>query len=364
MSSRFRRALNEKLLHTPPWFIADNLHYEVQMGSVAYGVSNDQSDMDIYGWTIPPKDYVFPHLRGEVPGFGTPDSTFDNWQQHHVKDASARVEYDFSIYSVVRYVHLAMMNNPNILDSLFVPARCILHITTIGGILRDARKEFLHKGAMKKLVAYARGQLNKADTKKQSDPSLHVVWGFEHDHGIPPSVKLDDINHEIEIRSGVKPETPFDPTDLKRLDMAELITYRDLYIEMMNVNKRLDGVKRFGYDPKYLYHVVRLSSSAEQILREGDLDLEEKSRREQMKAVRSGSWSLDDVKIWYTEKEKELEKIRETSTLREEPDEERIKGILMSVLEAHYGSLDHAVKMVGKEERILREIAALVQSYA
>jgi hypothetical protein len=26
----------------------------------------------VYGWWIPPKDDLFPQLRGEVPGFGTP----------------------------------------------------------------------------------------------------------------------------------------------------------------------------------------------------------------------------------------------------------------------------------------------------
>jgi hypothetical protein len=38
------------------------------MGSVAYCVSSDTSDVDVYGWSIAPKDDLFPHLRGEVPG--------------------------------------------------------------------------------------------------------------------------------------------------------------------------------------------------------------------------------------------------------------------------------------------------------
>jgi hypothetical protein len=59
------------------------------MGSVAYGVSSDTSDVDVYGWAIPPKDDLFPHLRGEVPGFGEPRPRFEQYQEHHIRDQDA-----------------------------------------------------------------------------------------------------------------------------------------------------------------------------------------------------------------------------------------------------------------------------------
>lgn len=46
------------------------------MGSIAYGVFADQSDRDIYGFCILPKEDVFPHLAGEIPGFGQPKMCF------------------------------------------------------------------------------------------------------------------------------------------------------------------------------------------------------------------------------------------------------------------------------------------------
>ena len=54
----------------PPGFLPTNVMYETLMGSVAYGVSTDHSDRDLYGCCIPPKDEIFPHLAGEIPGFG------------------------------------------------------------------------------------------------------------------------------------------------------------------------------------------------------------------------------------------------------------------------------------------------------
>ena len=49
----------------------EHYHYEVEMGSRAYGVQTDASDVDIYGYGTPPMEYVFPHWFGEIEGFGT-----------------------------------------------------------------------------------------------------------------------------------------------------------------------------------------------------------------------------------------------------------------------------------------------------
>ena len=72
----------------------DNVHYLTMMGSVAYGVSSDTSDTDVYGFCIPKKDMIFPHLKGEIPGFGTQVKRFEQWQEHHIIDKEADKEYD------------------------------------------------------------------------------------------------------------------------------------------------------------------------------------------------------------------------------------------------------------------------------
>ena len=58
------------LIHPPKWLIP-NCHYICEMGSVAYGVSGGNSDIDLYGFCIPQKEDVFPHQeKGEILGFG------------------------------------------------------------------------------------------------------------------------------------------------------------------------------------------------------------------------------------------------------------------------------------------------------
>jgi hypothetical protein len=111
-------------IHPPGW-LANNTHYLTIMGSFAYGVTSDSSDTDIYGFCLPPKDMAFPHLRGEIPNFGLQRQNFLQWIEHHVADprGANHKTYDFTVYSISRYFHLAMSCNPNMVDSL-ITAYC------------------------------------------------------------------------------------------------------------------------------------------------------------------------------------------------------------------------------------------------
>lgn len=161
MSSKLQELTRKKVIR-PPKFLANSVQMEVIMGSVAYGVSNDTSDVDVYGFCIPDRSDVFPHTVGEIQGFGNQIKKFEQYQQHHVIHPDKPVEYDFTIYGIVKYFQLCMENNPNMIDSLFVPRRCILYSTQVGEIVRENRKMFLHKGAWHKFKGYAYSQLHKA----------------------------------------------------------------------------------------------------------------------------------------------------------------------------------------------------------
>lgn len=278
-------------IHPPSW-LPDNMVFETMMGSVAYGVSSDTSDMDVYGICFPPKDMVFPHLAGEIPGFGRQLKRFEQWQEHHV-EALDKV-WDFQVFSIVKFFQLAMENNPNILDTLFTPRRCLLSTTQVGEMIREERKIFLHKGCWFKLKGYAYSQLHKIHTK-----------------------------------------TP--------------------------TGKRAELAAEFGYDVKYAYHVVRLLLEAEMILAEQDLDLER--HREQLKGIRRGEWTEEQLREWAQAKERDLEALYASSTLPNVPREAEIKALLLRCLEHHYGDLSKAVHVQGEADRVVREIAKLTDQW-
>jgi len=191
-----KRLKNKGLINPPEWLI-QNIQMLVMMGSVAYGVSDDTSDIDVYGFCIPPIKYIFPHVDGKIYGFDEIKG-FEQWQQHHVDDKESRKEYDFSIYGIIKYFKLVMDNNPNMVDSLFVPRRCILYTTQIGEYIRENRKVFLHKGAFHKFKGYAFSQLHKMKIKSPEMGSKRYESVQKHGYDVKFAYHVVRLIDEIE----------------------------------------------------------------------------------------------------------------------------------------------------------------------
>ncbi len=178
MSSTIQRLTKQGHIQPPSW-LPDNVRYETIMGSQCYGVANDDSDWDMIGFCVPPKDIVFPHLAGIIQGFGRQVQKFVCYQKHHVQ--ADRHTYDLTSYNIVHYFHLCMDCNPNMLDSLFVPRECIIHASKISEMVREKRKMFLHKGAWHRFKGYAYAQLHKMDNKKPEGKRAETVVKFGYD---------------------------------------------------------------------------------------------------------------------------------------------------------------------------------------
>jgi len=300
MGSTIEKLTDLGLIRPEERWLPHNTMYETIMGSVAYGVSSDTSDMDVYGWCIPPKDIVFPHLAGEIDGFGTPRERFYQFQQHHVKSpdelGGKGREYDLDIYNIVKFFQMGMDNNPHIIDSLFTPQECVLHCTQVGSMVRENRRIFLHKGVWHTYKDYAISQLHKMRTKK--------------------------------------PE-----------------------------GKRKELREKFGFDVKFAYNVVRLLDECEQILLNGEIDL--RRNREQLKAIRRGDMSEEEIRRWASDKELQLERIytSDKCAVPAAPDEGKIKKLLLSCLEHHYGDLSSAIIEPGIADQTISEIRELVIKY-
>src|SRR5690606_24569268 len=136
---------------------------------------SDTSDCDVYGFTIASKELIFPHITGEIFGFGRQVQRFEQWQQHHIQDDEARKSYDCQIYSIIKYFQLVMDNNPNMIDSLFTPRNCILYSNQIGEMVREKRTMFLHKGAWQKFKGYSYSQLHKMISKNPIGKRKEII---------------------------------------------------------------------------------------------------------------------------------------------------------------------------------------------
>ncbi len=337
--------LSDKGLIKPPKWLADNICYLTTMGSIAYGVSDDTSDLDVYGFCIPPKDYIFPHLAGYIEGFGNQKQSFEQYQQHHIDAGDGKRTYDFSVYNIVKYFQLCAENNPNMIDSMYTPQFCVLSTTKIGNIIRDNRDSFLHKGCYHKFRGYAFSQLHKAELVRK-DPLILKIREFEINFRIPHSTTLNEAK---------------DRKNFTELEDLAWRNYVEMYEKGLSQTKRFESQKIHFTDVKFLYHLARLMDECEQILTLGTIDLQRS--KEYLKAIRRGDVSEKELRELFDIKEKELAKLYESSELRHSPNWPALQTLLLNCLEEHYGNLSNCIVVPDKEKRACQEIKAILEKY-
>ena len=166
-----------------PDFVPDTLKYLCLGGSQAYGTSTEDSDIDLYGFCIPPADIVFPHLHGEITGFGRQTKRFEqfNIQLKPFETELNKCQYDITIYNIIKFFKLCMDNNPYMLDILFCPDLCVLRGSNIWNMIKYNRDDFLHKGCYHKYRGYAHSQQKKMQSQNRTGKRKEIVDKFGYD---------------------------------------------------------------------------------------------------------------------------------------------------------------------------------------
>ena len=437
--------LHKKVNLNAPKFVITETQYETIMGSTAYGVSSPEkhSDIDVYGFCIPSKEIIFPHIQDGYVDVLSKKQSFNNFQQHHIFDHELNKQYDIDIYNIVNYFMLCMDGNPNMIDSLFTSQRCVLHCTQIGVHARENRKKFLSKKCWHTFKGYAYSQLQKMRTKHEAGKILYDIeskLGQLSDINIneielinyydqilnenkittiPESTKdknhiiklfsntLSNIGHLLELNekynNTIFIRTQIDSlfntikTQLNELNKEQpvnintqdiiiskitekypelmkgmittfnknmIITYLDKLKEFNStITERAIRVRKYGYDTKFGYHVIRLIGEVQQILEENDLDLERSDRREQMKAIRAGAWSLDKIFEYFNDNEKRLEETYQKSKLQYSVSIKEIEQLLKECLEMKFGDLKDIIATRKDNELILLDLKKLIGKY-
>lgn len=130
--------------------LKNNIVLLVVAGSHAYGLNTETSDLDIRGISM-----------------GTPDlilgmESFDVFEDKNT---------DTIIYSMKRFMELAMKGAPNVLEILFSRPENTLHCNEkIGKMLLDNRDMFLSKRVYYSFRGYAKNALKDAEKRLENEP--------------------------------------------------------------------------------------------------------------------------------------------------------------------------------------------------
>lgn len=282
-------------------FVFKNLIYKTVVGSKAYGIDTPESDTDIKGITIAPKEYYF---------------GLKNFEQQEIGK-------DYTIYAINKFVKLARDNNPNIIEMLYTDPKHILFINKYGERLRENRDLFLSKKAKFSFSGYAIAQLKRIRGHRKwimfddKEPKEEDFWITKYRKLSNGKTKKYDKFLEQEYKNAQRKWQQY--LDWKKNRNPERAKLEEKYL----------------YDCKHGCHLFRLMKMCKEILTEGKVIVYRPDRAELMD-IRNGKWSYEKIIEEAEKLYKELDELYEKSKLQHKPRDKEIDRLLIEITEAFF----------------------------
>lgn len=342
----------------------NQLLLECISGSKAYGTDTTDSDTDIKGVFVSPRE-VFYSLE---------------FEEQINEDGNNTVFYELR-----KFIELLSKNNPNLLELLAVPADCVLYKNPLIDLLRP--EIFVSKLCKDSFAGYAMTQVKKArglnkkimnPLPKQRKNILDFCYVVEGQGSVPVLQFLS--KHNLQLRHcglaaiphmretyGLYYSETANYNGLLRQEDSQDITLSSVAekeepIAILSFNK--DGFSKYckeyksyreweekrngeryestlahgkNYDAKNMMHTFRLLDMAEEIGKTGEI-IVRRPNRDFLLSIRNGNFSYDELVAEAEKRVDAIESVYAQSGLPERPDYEKINKLLVEIRTAFYSA--------------------------
>lgn len=346
-------------------WLPDSVIYFTLHGSHSYGTSLPESDLDIRGVCIAPRQYHF---------------GFERFDEHE------QAVPDLKIFELRKFVELALDANPNVLELLYTEPEDHLLVTPLGQKLLDNRDLFLSKRCRSSFSGYAMGQMKRINTHykwlskppkgppnredfglptRAEVPANQIQaaqaavqkqvdeWEWRKLEGVDPSTRVDikneffrrllditlwkwDEAHD-KLYSAAANKLGFDTNFILLLEKE-----RQYSIALKNWNAYLEWQRsrnparaaleaKFGYDTKHCMHLVRLFRMCKEILTEGVVRVRRPDAADLLE-IRHGKMHYLDVVKLSEDMDHEIAELAKKSSLPLSPDRARVASLFEELL--------------------------------
>ncbi|EPX63085.1 hypothetical protein D187_006495 [Cystobacter fuscus DSM 2262] len=290
---------------------------ETVVGSQAWGLANEASDIDLRGVFALPLPWHF-GLADKAKDLVSADGSHTFWE-------------------VSKAVEQAIRADPNTLETLFVPSARATDV--LGEWLLAERESFVSKAIFGSFGRYAMSQLDKLTRSQRlaEHRDLVLAWLCEE-----PAPSLDEVSRRLAAISPRTAPSPEDALLAAKTYLKQL--YRSLWDQGLIESNDFVALTRYARGggqrppsarelrPKNAYNLLRLVVLATGWLKEGVPTFEVSgAMKARLLEIKSGQVALEDVLRDAEALAPELEEAHRTSTLPAFPDYARADRLLRRV---------------------------------
>ena len=261
-------------------------------------------DVDLMGFVVPPLPF---HI-------GLP-----RWEHWRLQAD----ELGVVTYSLDKAVRLLLKSNPNIVGLLWLRDNEYVHRHEAFDLLQGQRGIFSSQAAADSFAGYAYDQLKRME-----------AFDLER------MAEYEALTKEIRGRGPLAEVLEADKAKLEHiarhwtLPLETLNRFRKLHHEHFSGymgEKRKAMVRKYQYDVKNAAHLIRLLRMGIEFLETGQLKVFRTSDAGELKRIKRGGWTLDQVKEQAELLFGRIEQARARSPLPPRPDEAAANALLMDI---------------------------------
>jgi len=315
-------------------YAEENRILEITSGSHLYGTNTEESDEDYLGVFMPPTEYVLGLQSVKEVDLGIASKLESG---RNSKDAVDRKLYEFR-----KFCQLAMANNPNIIEMLFVDEKNIKFVNECGRRLLDIRHLFPSKVAAKKFIGYAHSQRHKMIVKR--DHFNRLQQGFAMLEKLPDKMCMVEVIKEPFnlVREGLGRSELFVKKS-SHIHIGDLCFEPAIYVKkarrrikerLDKVTSRKDLIMKHGFDLKYAAHLIRLLTEGVTLLETGELTFPLHNAQELLD-IRNGSLTVEQVIEYSEDIESKLDMLLSNSSLTATADYSQIEDHVIEEMRYH-----------------------------
>ena len=329
--------LDYKARKDPPWLFDHTIFLTIH-GSQAYGLARPDSDFDIAGICVPPKNYFF----GFLNSFEQAQSTNPDGAVYGIKKfMQLASDANPAVYGIKKFMQLASDANPNVMELLWIDPKFWIITSTVHEKLLENRELFLSAKVRFTYSGYAHQQLNRIKLHKRHLLSPPTHRPFREEFNLPETriISRDQQGALNALQKENKLEISNENFLLylqQENKYQRAVQEWDQY-QSWKKNRNIDRANleaKYGYDTKHGMHLVRLMRQCKEILSTGEV-LVLRPDREELLAIRDGAWSYEKIVEYAESEDKNMDTLYESTKLPKQPNRNKIDTLCQQIIEEH-----------------------------